>query len=64
MPFLSFLLGIKHLGHFLDNDPLDDPVLNIRDHLLEPKAVKGGAGNAVVNIETDIFPVMVKGVLL
>ena len=51
-------------GHILDDDPFDDTSLNIRDHLLEARAVEGSAGNSVVDIETDIFPTMVKSILL
>lgn len=51
-------------GHILDNDPLDNTCFNVRNHFLEPRAVKGGAGDAIVNIKTDILPAMVKGILL
>ena len=51
-------------GHILENDPLDNTCFKVRNHFLEPRAVKGGAGDAIVNIKTDILPAMVKGILL
>ena len=51
-------------GHILDNDPLDKAGFDIRNHLLEARAVERCTRNAVINIKAIVFVAVVKCIAL
>ena len=50
--------------HIFDDNTLDKACLNICNHLLKARAVKGRTGNAIINIEFEVGISVFKSILL
>ena len=50
--------------HIFDDNTLDKACLNICNHLLKARAVKGRAGNTIINIEFEVGISVFKSILL
>ena len=50
--------------HIFDDNTLDKACLNICNHLLKARAVKGRTGNAIINIEFEVGISVFKSIFL